>query len=419
MVESRAMTERPRPLLEKGEFPRVALGFASFFLLLCSYYILRPVRDEMGVQTGASRLQWLFTGTFIATLAIVPVFGWVVKRLPKRHVLPAVYSFFILNLVIFYALFLAGTTVALAATFFIWLSVFNLFVVSLFWSNVSDVFSTEQAKRVYGYISAGGSAGALTGPAITATIAEHVSTSTLLALSATGLAAAAACMVAMRRLRPEEVVVAPTEARPIGGSILAGIRLAWQVISLRGIAVLIICYTAVSTVLYVEQADAVGRTFSDSGERTAFFATIDLTINCVALAIQILLTRRIVQNFGLRITLSVVPLLVTIGLVFAGQWRTAVVLAIIQTVHRAGDFSLMRPGREMIYTTVDAESRYKAKNFIDTTIYRANDAFASWLVAAVRAAGMSSIFIFGIPMAILWFATGYTVGRRHDRNEPA
>jgi ATP:ADP antiporter, AAA family len=412
------MTDIKRPLLEKGELPRVALGFASFFLLLCSYYILRPVRDEMGVQTGASRLQWLFTGTFIATLAIVPVFGWVVKQLPKRHVLPAVYGFFILNLIVFYALFLAGTTVALAATFFIWLSVFNLFVVSLFWSNVSDVFSTEQAKRVYGYISAGGSAGALTGPAITATIAEHVSTSTLLALSATLLGCAAACMVAMRRLRKEEVV-APTEARPIGGSILAGIRLAWQVISLRGIAVLLICYTSVSTVLYVEQADVVGKTFSDSGERTAFFATIDLTINCVALAVQILLTRRIVQKFGLRITLALVPLLVTAGLLFAGQWKTAVVLAIVQIVHRAGDFSLMRPGREMIYTTVDAESRYKAKNFIDTTIYRASDAFESWLVAAIRAAGLSSIFIFGIPMAVIWLATGYNVGRRHDRHQPA
>ena len=412
------MTEIKRPLLEKGEFPRVALGFASFFLLLCSYYILRPVRDEMGVQTGASRLQWLFTGTFIATLAIVPVFGWVVKLLPKRHVLPAVYGFFILNLIVFYALFLAGTTVALAATFFIWLSVFNLFVVSLFWSNVSDVFATEQAKRVYGYISAGGSAGALTGPAITATIAEHVSTSALLALSATLLGCAAACMVAMRRLRKDDVV-APTEARPIGGSILAGIRLAWQVISLRGIAVLLICYTSVSTVLYVEQADVVGKTFSDSGERTAFFATIDLTINCVALAIQILLTRRIVQKFGLRITLASVPLLVTAGLLFAGQWRTAVVLALVQIIHRAGDFSLMRPGREMIYTTVDAESRYKAKNFIDTTIYRANDAFASWLVAAIRAAGLSSIFIFGIPMALIWLATGYNVGRRHDRHQPA
>lgn len=407
-----------KPLLEKGELPRVALGFASFFLLLCSYYILRPVRDEMGVQTGASRLQWLFTGTFIATLAIVPVFGWVVKRVPKRHLLPAIYAFFVLNLMVFYGVFLAGTTVAIAATFFIWLSVFNLFVVSLFWSNVSDIFSTEQASRVYGYISAGGSAGALTGPAITAMIARNVTTSSLLALSATLLAGAAVCMVALRRLHTE-VISVPAEARPIGGSILAGIRLAWQVISLRGIALLLICYTAVSTVLYVEQADVVGKTFADSGERTAFFATIDLTINCLALAVQIVLTRRVVQRFGLRITLATVPLLVTIGLLFAGAWRTAVVLAIVQIVHRAGDFSLMRPGREMIYTTVDAESRYKAKNFIDTTIYRANDTFASWLVAAIRAAGLSSILIFGVPAALLWLVTGYKVGRRHDRRQPA
>ena len=409
-----------RPFLEKGEFPRVALGFAAFFLLLCSYYILRPVRDEMGVQTGASRLQWLFTGTFIATLAIVPIFGWVVKRLPRARVLPVVYGFFVLNLLVFFGVFLAGTTVASAAAFFIWLSVFNLFVVSLFWSNVSDIFSTEQSKRVYGYISAGGSAGALTGPAITATIAEHVPTSTLLGISAVLLAGAAVCVMFLRRLSvPRVMAETVADEKPVGGSILAGIRLTWQVISLRGIALLLICYTSVSGVLYVEQADVVGKTFSDSGERTAFFATIDLTINCLALAAQVLLTRRIAERFGLRIMLTIIPFAVTVGLLFAGAWRSAVILAIVQIVHRAGDFSLMRPGREIIYTTVDPESRYKAKNFIDTTIYRANDVFVSWIVAAIRGAGMSSIFVFGVPAALLWLFTGYKVGRRHDKHEPA
>ena len=415
-----------RPFLEKGEFPRVALGFAAFFLLLCSYYILRPVRDEMGVQTGASRLQWLFTGTFIATLAIVPIFGWVVKRLPRARVLPVVYGFFVLNLLVFFGVFLAGTTVASAAAFFIWLSVVNLFVVSLFWSNISDIFSTEQSKRVYGYISAGGSAGALTGPAITATIAGHVPTSTLLGISAALMAGAAACVVLLRRLARRDTAagqsaspVPQKDEKPVGGSILAGIRLTWQVISLRGIALLLICYTSVSGVLYVEQADVVGRTFSDSGERTAFFATIDLTINCLALAAQILLTRRIAEKFGLRIMLTIIPFAVTVGLLFAGAWRSAVILAIVQIVHRAGDFSLMRPGREIIYTTVDPESRYKAKNFIDTTIYRANDVFVSWTVAAIRSAGMSSIFVFGVPAALLWLFTGYKVGRRHDNHEPA
>lgn len=404
-----------RPLLEQGELPRVVLGFAAFFLLLCSYYILRPVRDEMGVQTGASRLQWLFTATFIATLLVVPVFGWVVRQLPRRLLVPVIYGFFVANLLVFYGIFLAGITRVTAATFFIWLSVFNLFVVSLFWSNVSDVFNTGQAKRVYGYIAAGGSAGALTGPAMTAVLAQHLSTSMLLALSAVLLSGAAGCTMAMRR----GIAGAAPDARPIGGSILAGVRLAWQVISLRGIALLIILYTSVSTVLYIEQAAAAGRTFSDSGERTAFFATIDLTTNCLALLTQIVITRRVIQNFGLRVTLSIVPLLVTGGLLFAGAWRTSFILAIVQIVHRAGDFSLMRPGRETIYTTVDQESRYKAKNFIDTTVYRANDAFASWLVAAIRAAGISSFFLFGVPAAVLWFFTGYKVGRRHDRHEPA
>lgn len=410
--------EEPGPTFREGEFARVALGFASFFLLLCSYYILRPVREEMAVQTGASRIQWLFTVTFVVTLFVVPLFGWVVKRVPRRFLLPLVYGFFIANLLVFYGVFLSGVTFSGAVAFFAWLSVFNLFVVSLFWSNNSDVFSTEQSHRLYGYISAGGSAGALTGPAITALLAEHVPTSTLLGISTVLLAAAAIGMIAMRRhaLATSREVA---EERPIGGSILAGIRLTWQVISLRGIAIIIICYTTVSTVFYIEQADIVGRTFSDSGERTAFFATIDLTVNCLALISQIVLTKRVVQRFGLRVTLAAAPLLVGLGLFALGAWRSAFLLAIVQIIHRAGEFAFTRPGREMIYTTVDAESRYKAKNFIDTAVYRGNDVVASWLVAGVRSAGWSSIIIVGVPTALAWIAAAFKIGRRHDEHQPA
>ncbi|HUP47313.1 MAG TPA: MFS transporter [Thermoanaerobaculia bacterium] len=404
---------------ERSSFARVALGFAAFFLLLCSYYILRPVRDEMAVQTGVSRIQWLFTGTFVATVLTVPLFGWVVKRVPRARLLPGVYAFFIITILIFQVVFLGGTTLAMAAAFFIWLSVFNLFVVSLFWSNVSDVFTTAESHRVYGYIAAGGSAGALTGPAITALLARHVSTSSLLAISAVLLAAATACAAAMRRgaaRRPDQP--APEE-EPIGGSIFAGVWLTWRVISLRGVAFIIIFYTAVSTVLYVEQADVVGRTFADTGERTAFFATIDLAVNGLALITQIVITRRLVERRGLRTTLAVVPLLVAAGLSLLGMWRGAFVLAIVQIVHRAGEFSLTRPGREMIFTTVDAESRYKAKNFIDTTVYRGNDALASWVVALIRGAGLSAVALLGIPVAVLWLFTGYRIGRRHDEHQPA
>jgi AAA family ATP:ADP antiporter len=187
--------------------------------------------------------------------------------------------------------------------------------------------------------------------------------------------------------------------------------------SLRGIALLVICYSAVSTVLYVELADLVGKTYSDSGERTAFFATIDLAVNGLALTMQMLGTRRIVQHFGLRIALAVVPLVVLAGLGALGAWRTAILLAAVQIIHRAGEFSLVRPGREMIYTTVDTESRYKAKNFIDTAVYRANDAASAWLVAAIRSAGLNAVVFAAIPAAAVWLATGFRIGRQHDRNE--
>lgn len=211
-ISSRGGSKDP---LRAGELKRVVLAFTSFFLLLFSYYILRPVRDEMGVRSGVERLQWLFTGTFIFTLLTVPVFGWVVQRVPRAYLVPVVYGFLISNLLLFYAAFSAGVTLSAAAAFFIWLSVFNLFIISLFWSNVSDSFSTEQAHRLYGYIAAGGTIGALTGPAVTALLAERVSTAQLLALSAVLLAGAAACMVALRREQPTGTL---SERRPIGGS---------------------------------------------------------------------------------------------------------------------------------------------------------------------------------------------------------
>ena len=199
MSEANARDAASLPALRSGEYRRAALASAAFFLLLCSYYILRPVRDEMGVQTGVGQLQWLFTGTFVCTLLLVPVFGWVVKRVPRRLLLPAVYGFVVANLLGFYAAFTIGITVVIAAAFFIWLSVFNLLVISLFWSQVSDVFSREQSHRLYGYIAAGGTMGALAGPAMTALLARHISLANLLALSATLLAAAAVCMVLLRR----------------------------------------------------------------------------------------------------------------------------------------------------------------------------------------------------------------------------
>ena len=396
------------------EVKRIGLAGTAFFLLLFSYYTLRPVRDAMGVETGAGRLQWLFTGTFLFTLMAVPLFGWVAKHLRRSWLIPGLYAFLIANLVVFYALFSAGITLMEAAAFFIWLSVFNLLIVSLFWSGVSDVFASEESHRYYGYIAAGGTAGALAGPATTALLARHIATANLLALAAGLLAAAAACMVAFRCLRPA-VGQNRTVSRPIGGSLFAGISLTGRLPELRGVALLVICYSAISTVLYIELADAVGRTYAEAGTRTAFYATLDLTVNGLALAMQLLGTRRIVQRHGLRVALSLVPLTILIALLFFGAWRTALLLAGLQILLRAGEFSLVRPGREMIYTTVDAESRYKAKNFIDTAVYRANDAGAAWIVTGLRTAGLNATWLVALPAAVMWLVTGFRLGRRHDQ----
>ncbi len=390
---------------------RTILASSAFFLLLCSWYILRPVRDEMGVQTGASRLQWLFTGTFIATVLVFPIFGWVVRRVARRHVLPLVYGFFVLNLCFFVLVLSGKPSLTMAAAFFIWLSVFNLLVISLFWSNVSDVFSKEESHRHYGYIAAGGTAGALAGPAIATLLATRVGITWLIAMSALLLVASAACSMALRG--NEESTLA------IGGNIFSGLTLTLKSPVLRNIALLIIFYTAISTVLYIEQADVVAKTFTDRGERTAFFASVDLTVNCLALLLQILVTRGLVERFGLRVTFAIAPSLVIAGLLITGEWRAPVLLALVQIIHRGGDFALMRPGREMIYTTVDPESRYKGKNFIDTTVYRASDAAASWLIAAIRAAGLNALLLAGLPAAVLWLVTAIRLGRRHDTHQPA
>ena len=396
-----------------GEMRRVVLAFTTFFLILSSYTMLRPVRDEMAVRFGADKLQWLFSATFIFTLLVVPLFGAVVRALRRERVLPVVYAFLIVNLLVFQAVFAAGGSSMSAAVFFVWLSVFNLFVVSLFWSRMGDCFSTAESHRLYGYIAAGGTCGAVAGPAATALLARHLSTASLLALSALLLSLAILCVLAV----PRSGTAGTT--RPVGGSVLAGVSLVAGRPELRGIALLVLCYTTVSTVLYVEMVRLVGLEMTDAGTRTSFFARIDLTVNSIALALQVLGTRRIVVRFGLRLALPIVPLLLAAFSLFLAGWRGIGVVATAQVAHRAGEYALGKPGREMIYTTLDAESRYKAKNFIDTAVYRGGDAGSAWAAAGLRGMGLDVFLFAALPAALIWAATAFRLGDKHDRHQPA
>lgn len=413
----RSMPENPEGSHTDLGRERLRMGYAAlaFFLLLCSYTMLRPVRDDMAVRFGADRLHWLFTGTFLCTVVVIPLFGAVVRHVRRNAILPACYGFLALNLLGFCAAFRAEGNSWTAATFFIWLSVFNLFVISLFWSNVSDAFNAQEAQRCYGMIAAGGTAGAMAGPGLTALVARHVSTSTLLAVSAALIILATLCMIALRRASPIE---SGTGARPVGGSIIAGVPLTLKILELRGIALLVICLTTVSTVLYVEIINLAGTHFASSGERKTFFASVDLVVNLLAFGLQIVGTRFVVRHAGLVLALSVTPVLMLAGLFMLGVWPSLLGFAAIQVLHRASEYAFGKPGREMIYTTVGPESRFKAKNFIDTTVYRANDAASAWLINFVRGVGWSAVVLVGLPAALAWFIAAVRTGKRFDRKGP-
>jgi len=303
--------------VREGEVAAALWSFAYFFCLLCGYYVLRPVRDEMGVQAGLERLPWLFSTVFVVMLAVVPVFGWISARFPRRRFLPLVYLFFVANLALFWGLFAAGVA-ARAATmaFFVWVSAFNLFVVSVFWSFMADLYDTAQARRLYGFIAAGGTAGAIAGPALTTFL-----------------------------------------ARPLG------------------------------------------------------------PVNLITLALQLLVFQRFMERLGLAAALVIVPLVSLAGFGVLGLHSTLAVLVVFGVLRRAGEFALAKPARETLFNVLAREEKYKAKNFMDTVVYRGGDAASAWLATGLRAlgAGMAGIAFLAMPLAALWALTGAWLARRHAR----
>jgi ATP:ADP antiporter, AAA family len=397
--------------VERHEWPALGWAFGYFFLLLAAYYVLRPVRDALAVQAGAGQLQWLFTATFVAMLALVPAYGWLCARLPRARFLPLIYAFFIANLVCFHFFPQPGV-------FFVWLNIFNLFAVSVFWSLMADLFAPEQATRLFGAIAAGGSCGAIAGPALTAAAAAALGTQDLLLLSATLLAGALFSMMqllAWGRKFPRQGEP-PAEA-PLGGSILAGARDALASPYLLGICAYLLCYTVLSTSLYFQQIDIVGSAIPDLAERTRFFATVDLVVNAIALVLQLSVTARLAQRIGTGWMLALMPLVSLVGFCALGAAPTLGVLLAVGITRRAGEFAISKPMREALYTAVPREDRYKAKGFTDTVVYRGGDALSGWLFGLLRAAGLGAgaIAWAAVPVAAGWLAIAFWLGRSYGR----
>lgn len=402
--------------VKREEARAVFVSFVYFFCLLCAYYVLRPIRDEMGIQGGVENLQWLFTATFITMLFVVPAFGWACSRYARAKLLPVVYVFFILNIVLFYFCYRFEwiPPAYLARVFFVWVSVFNLFVVSVFWSFMVDLFDSEQGKRLFGFIAAGGSAGAIMGPALTTLLATSIGTVNLLLISTVLLSVTLACIVDLRRWSGQQSGSMPTA---MGGGAFDGVKRVVQSPYLLGICGYVLLYTTLSTFLYFTQAEIISDTFIDPNERTRIFAVMDLATNTLTVGLQVFVTGRLAIRFGMPITLALVPAIVVLGFIALSFYPVLFVLIVVQVLRRAGNYAIARPGREMLFSVLRRDDKYKSKNFIDTVVYRGGDAVSAWIYSGLSAIGLavSGIAAVGAGLGVIWLLVGCKLGQVRER----
>ena len=404
--------------VRRDEVPAVLWSFSYFFCLLCGYYILRPVREEMGVQGGVENLQWLYTGTFITILALVPLFGAASARWPRARLLPAVYVFFSANLLVFYFLMRAHVApMWVAAAFFIWLSAFNMVVVSVFWSFMADIFSNEQARRLFGLIAAGGSVGAVSGPLITAALVKVLGIANLLLVATVLLVLTVVSIHRLSAWAERHGSVSQKEARAgLGGGMWAGVRLTFSSRYLLGIAALILAVAVLNTFLYFEQARMVKDWSASPEERTQLFAQMDLAVNALALICQAAVVQFLIVRLGIPVLLTAVMAASGLGYLTLAAAPVLPVLVVFQVLRRAADYSMLRPVREVLFTVVSREEKYKAKNFIDTVVLRGGDAASGWVSAGLKAlgAGTAAVALIAAPIAFLSALLSWFLGREQE-----
>nr|WP_225540209.1 MULTISPECIES: MFS transporter [Gammaproteobacteria] len=407
------------------EAPAVLWSMLYVIALFLAYYVLRPIRDELGVAGGVQNLPWLFTGTLLAMLVASPLFALAVRNLPRRQFIALAYRFFAANLVLF-ALLLhfaeADAQVWIGRAFFIWVSVFNLFVVSVFWSFMVDLFDSEQGKRLFGLFAAGATLGGLLGSAITSSLIAHLDRSWLMAIAIVFLELAVLASRRLSRIAPAFQHAARRDNnpdQPLGGGIFAGMVHTLRSPYLGGLALFILLYSVTSTFLYFQQASIAQASFPDRAARTAFFANIDLIVNAITLAFQLFVTGRMLATLGVVVTLCVLPLVSLLGFAVLAASPSVAVIVAAQVGRRVANFALARPAREILFTSSAREDRYKAKNFIDTVVYRGGDQLASWGYAGLMGLGLTlaQIPMIAVPLSAVWLGLSVWLGRTHQAQE--
>lgn len=405
-----------------GELPALGWTWLYFYAVLASYYVIRPIRDEAAVAGGVDNLPWLFTGTLVGMTLANPAFSSLVARLPRRTFVSLTYRFFMGNLVVFFLLLQGADdlqNIWVGRVFYIWTAVFNLFVPSVFWAFMTDIFSREQAKRLFGVISAAGTVGALTGSVLTAILATVMPPMYLLLLSAAllELAVLSVCRLSVLSGRLGQATGGVDAERPMGGGVLAGIGHAFSSPYLMGISVYMLLFTILSTFLYFQQAEIVDASIADRAVRTAYFAQVDLLTNVLSLVLQLLATSAALRVLGVALTLGMLPLVSAAGFALLGLLPVTAVVVWFQAVRRAGNFAIARPTREVLFTVLPREDRYKAKSFIDTFVYRAGDQIGAWSYALMAGFGLGIVGTawVAVPMSLVWLLNGIWLGRRQER----
>jgi ATP:ADP antiporter, AAA family len=418
-------------VLQPGEGPALAASFATLLCTFSSYAILRPVRDALGITSGLETIPYLFWAVFIAMLLLQPLYGWLTSRLPRSLFLPWVYIFFAANLVGFWFWFrLQADHTWIARSYFVWVSVFNLFILAAFWGLMADVFTREQAGRLFGFIWAGASSGGVIGPYIDRKLAVPFGAINLLLISAGLLLVALIFMRLVIRWQhregarlPRAAAVTPDsgtsapEVRGVGGGVLAAFSQVARSPYLLGIGAFVLLMTWVNTFFYLEQQAFVAKAFTSANQRTHFFASIDLYVQIASLAMQFLLFSRLYRWFGMRVLLACVPVMMTAGYALYALAPAFMLLVIIYAVRRVADYAITRPCRDSLFTVVSREEKYQAKSLIDTFAYRGGDATSGSLhkLLTDHGAGHSAVGWFGALIAAVWTVLALGLGRAQER----
>ena len=392
-------------------------SFAYFFTLLAGYYVLRPLRDQMGIAGGVKNLPWLFTATFASLLVAQPLYGALVARLPRVKFIPIVYHFFAANLVLFWWLLTFGVgEVVVARVFFVWVSVFNLFAVVVFWSFMADLFTAEQGKRLFGFIGAGGTAGALLGPVITIVLSRPLGAVNLLIAAAILLEAAVFCV---HRLERAAAVPASVDRKqqPLGGSAFAALPELLRSPYLMGVAAWVSLLSFGATITYFAQANIVSATVHGAAAQTRLFASIDLAVGLLSLATQVFATGKFLKRFGTGIAAGALPSVYIVGFAALAMAPSLFVVVALQVTQRWMNFAIANPARQVFFTVVGREEKYKAKNLIDVVVYRGSDALYGWVYHTMQALGLKlgAIALCVLPIVAGWLFLSIALGRRQER----